>query len=257
MAPAIIAPSFPVGSDRIRGRLLGKQDAASLTFRGVVLNQIDPKQFVKLVEPLLEAKDMQGLLTLLKTHWEPRQIVELVKGDHADARKVALLALGLMGEPRCAGELAGQLRDPDPMVNEMAEHALWSLWFRAGKNCQANRQLAQAAQAMSRRDLAAARECCDEAIRLDPDFAEAYNQRAIVHYLQEQFKASIDDCWRATERMPCHFGAWAGMGHCYAHLGRHREALESYQRALEINPYLDCVKQAVDELKEKGFGVEI
>jgi tetratricopeptide (TPR) repeat protein len=104
---------------------------------------------------------------------------------------------------------------------------------------------------MSRREFDAAKSYCTEAIRIDPDFAEAYNQRAIVHYLQEEFQKSIDDCWRATERMPCHFGAWAGMGHCYAHLGQHSEALESYQRALEINPYLDCVKQAVQELKSK------
>jgi len=220
------------------------------------LTQIDPGQFVELVEPLLEAKDMHGLLSLLQSRWEPRQIIELVKSDQADARKVALLALALVGEPRCAGELAGQLRDPDPMVNEMAEHALWSLWFRAGKNGQANRQLAQAAQAMSRRDFATAKSCCDEAIRIDPDFAEAYNQRAIVHYLLERYQDSIADCWRATERMPCHFGAWAGMGHCYAHLDKHDQALEAYHRALEINPYLDCVKQAVQELKSKGFGVE-
>jgi tetratricopeptide (TPR) repeat protein len=218
------------------------------------LTQVDPNQFVQLVEPLLESKDLSGLLTLLKSRWTPSEIIELVKSDHQDARKVALLALGLVGEPRCAGELAWQLRDPDPMVNEMAEHALWSLWFRAGKNSHANRQLAMAAQAMSRRDFSTAQACCDEAVRLDADFAEAYNQRAIVHYLQEQFQKSIDDCWRATERMPCHFGAWAGMGHCYAHLGRHREALDSYKRALEINPYLDCVKQAVAELNSKGYG---
>jgi len=36
--------------------------------------------------------------------------------------------------------------------------------------------------------------------------------------------------------MPCHFGAWAGLGHCYAHEGRLAEAVEAYERALEINP---------------------
>jgi tetratricopeptide (TPR) repeat protein len=221
-----------------------------------VCTSIDPGQFVELVQPLLEAKDLHGLLELLKSRWEPRQIIELVKSDHADAKKIALLALSLVGEPRCAVELSRQLRDPDPVVNGMAEHALWSLWFRSGKNCQANRQLAYAAEAMGKRDFAAALTCCDEAIRLDPDFAEAYNQRAIAHYLQEDFQKSIDDCWRATERMPCHFGAWSGMGHCYAHLGRHAQALECYERALEINPHLHCVRQAVEELKKRGLRTE-
>ena len=216
------------------------------------LTTIDSKQFVQLVQPMLEAKDLQGLLTLLKSRWTPPQIIEFVKGTDPDAKKVALLALGLIGEPRCAMELARELRDPDPMINGMAEHALWSVWFRGGKNCQANRQLARAAEAMSKREFDAALACCDEAIRLDPDFAEAYNQRAIAFYLQEHFQKSIDDCYRATERMPCHFGAWAGMGHCYAHLGKHTEALEAYNRALEINPHLDCVRQAVAELNGAG-----
>jgi tetratricopeptide (TPR) repeat protein len=216
------------------------------------LTLIDPDQFVQLVEPLLAEKDLQGLLSLLKTRWTPSQIVEVLNCDHADARKVALLALGLVGDPCCTIELARQLRDPDPMINGMAEHALWSLWFRGGKDCQANRQLAHAAEAMGKRDFDTAIACCDEAIRLDPDFAEAYNQRAIVRYLQEQYQQSIADCWRAIERMPCHFGAWAGMGHCHAHLGQHQESLESYRRALEINPHLECVRQAVAELERRG-----
>src|SRR3984885_865642 len=100
------------------------------------LNEIDPVQFIELVHPLLEAKDLGGLLNLLKSRWEPQQIVELLRGDHTDARKVALLALGLVGKGCCIKELAHHLRDPDPVVNEMAEHALWSIWFRSGKNCQ-------------------------------------------------------------------------------------------------------------------------
>lgn len=219
----------------------------------MALTPIEPCQFVQLVKPLLEAKDMHGLLTLLKTRWSPQQVVDLLKSGDADARKVALLALGLIGEPRCAVELARELRDPDPMVNGMAEHALWSVWFRAGKNCQANRQLVHAAEAMSKREFDTALACCDQAVSLDPDFAEAYNQRAIAHYLREEFQKSIDDCWRATERMPCHFGAWAGMGHCYAHLGNHEQALEAYQRALEINPHLDCVREAVKALNRRGY----
>ena len=84
---------------------------------------------------------------------------------------------------------------------------------------------------------------------MDPDFAEAYNQRAIAKYLQERYEESIRDCRRAVERMPCHFGAWAGMGHCHAHQGRAAEAIEAYERALLINPHLEGIRQAVDELR--------
>jgi tetratricopeptide (TPR) repeat protein len=89
------------------------------------------------------------------------------------------------------------------------------------------------------------------ATELDPTFAEAYNQRAITKYLNERYEESIADCREAVERMPCHFGALAGLGHCHAHQGRLAEAVACYERALEINPHLDGIREAIAELKRE------
>jgi tetratricopeptide (TPR) repeat protein len=213
-------------------------------------NPIQPDQFVASVTPLLERQDLGGLLQMLKRNWTAEQIVELLKSHHADARKVAALALSLVGGACCLGPLSQQLKDPDPVVNEMAEHALWSIWFRSG-NCEANQQLARGAQAMERGELREAIEHFTRAIEIDPDFAEAYNQRAIAHCLADEYDESIADCQRTVELMPCHFGAWAGMGHCHAHEGRLRPALETYRKALEINPHLDCLVEACDEIERQ------
>jgi tetratricopeptide (TPR) repeat protein len=94
----------------------------------------------------------------------------------------------------------------------------------------------------------------DKAIELDPTFAEAYNQLAIVHYLEERYDESIEQCRKTVELMPCHFGAWAGLGHCHCHSGRLQDALECYEKALSINPHLEGVSQAVEELKQKLGG---
>jgi tetratricopeptide (TPR) repeat protein len=212
---------------------------------------IQPEDFVAAVKPLLAKQDLGGLLQFLKSRWTAEQIVDLLKSRHCDARKVAALALGLVGGACCLGPLSEQLKDPDPVVNEMAEHALWSIWFRSG-NCQANHQLAKGAQAMERQDLADAVEHFTRAIEIDPKFAEAYNQRAIAHYLQEHFDESIADCQRTVDLMPCHFGAWAGLGHCHAHEGRFGEALKCYRKALSINPHLECLEEACDELRGKA-----
>ena len=48
--------------------------------------------------------------------------------------------------------------------------------------------------------------------------------------------------------MPCHFGAWAGMGHCFLHLGQLDHAIRAYQRAIAINPHLECVRQTLAEI---------
>jgi tetratricopeptide (TPR) repeat protein len=214
------------------------------------LTAIDPSQFVALVEPLLARQDLAGLLQLLKTHWSPEQIRDLMRSPHTDARKVALLALALVGPTCCADELSYQLKDSDAMIRDLAEHALWAIWFRGGKTCEANKLVCKGADALTRREFDKAIELFNGAIRSDPDFAEAYNQRAIAYYLSEDYQNSIADCRRTIKRMPCHFGAWAGMGHCHAHLDQIACAIECYEKALAIHPGMGCVREAVEELKK-------
>jgi tetratricopeptide (TPR) repeat protein len=209
---------------------------------------IDPDHFIQAVQPLLERRDVCGLHTLLKSRWSCDDLRTLLHSDHLDAKKVGLLALAMVGTACSIPDVAVELKHPDKMVNEMAEHALWSVWFRCGSP-PANHELMRGAQALERKDIPHAIRHFDRAIEHSPDFAEAYNQRATARYLLEEFEPSIADCQRAVELMPCHFGALAGMGHCYAHLGKPREALAAYERALVVNPHLECVRQTVAELK--------
>ena len=210
---------------------------------------IDPEQFVRLVKPLLERNDLPGLLEFLKSNWTKEQITSLLPSPHTDARKVAALCLALVGCRACIPDLVPHLKDADAMVNQMAEHALWSIWFRGSENEEANHQLCRGTQAMNRRELDHAVRHFERAIALDPGFAEAYNQRAIVRYLEEKYDASINDCLATVEHMPCHFGAWAGLGSCYAHEGRVEDAVEAYERALEINPHMEGVRQLLESLR--------
>ncbi len=210
---------------------------------------MDASEFIELVQPLLERRDVQGLKILLQTRWTLEQIKGLVAGDNDDARKVAALAMSLVGGKCCLPLLAQLLTHEDAVTNEMAEHALWSIWFRCGKTPDANRELCHGTQALNHRDFDRAIAHFTKAIEIDPSFAEAYNQRAIAHYLEEHYEASIEDCRRTVERMPCHFGAWSGMGHCYAHKGSLAEAVECYEHALDVNPHLDGVRQAVRALR--------
>ncbi len=222
---------------------------AAPTVEGVQQPSIDPDRFISAVQPLLQQKDTAGLMSLLKTNWSPDQIRGLLNSSHIDAKKVALLALGLVAPSCCIPDLAAQLKHPDPMVNEMAEHALWSVWFRCATP-QANHELARGAQAIERRDFDHAIRHFDRAIELCPSFAEAHHQRAVALYLMENYEPSIESCRRAVELMPCHFGALAGLGHCYAHLQQTKKAIEAYERALAVNPHMECVRRTIEQLKQ-------
>ncbi|HEV2295885.1 MAG TPA: tetratricopeptide repeat protein [Tepidisphaeraceae bacterium] len=215
------------------------------------LEPINPDTFISLVQPLLERMDLQGLHDLLKSHWKAEQLQQLMTSEHTDAKKVALLAIGLVGRACCLPELSKHLKDPDPVVHAMTEHAMWNIWFRMGATPEANHQLARGAQALERKEYEHALKHFNDALELDPEFAEAYNQRALANYLLERYEDSIEDCRRTVQRMPMHFGALAGLGHCYAHLGKLREAIDSYQRALAIHPHMDCLNQAIPELRAR------
>jgi len=208
---------------------------------------IDPDAFVAAVKPALEKRDLAALLNTCKSHWTAAQIVGLLSCDHCDARKVAALALSLVGCPGCLTELAKQLKDTDPMVNQMAEHAMWNIWFRCGTP-EANHQLGRGVAAMDRRDIPHAIHHFNKAITMCPNFAEAYNQRALAKFLLEHYEASLTDCRRAVELNPDHFGAWAGLGHCYAHLGDCGRAIDCYEKSLSINPHMCGIREAVQEL---------
>ena len=90
----------------------------------IQLPSIDSSQFVEAVQPLLECKDLQGLHKLLKSRWTLPQLISFLGCDDDDVRKVAALALAYVGGKCCINAVSSQLHHPDPVVNQMAEHAL-------------------------------------------------------------------------------------------------------------------------------------
>jgi len=209
---------------------------------------IDPDQFVDLVREPIQSHDTAALARLIHDRWSQDQIICLLDSPRSDARKLAALALGFVGDRRSVTALARCLRDADAVVNQMAEHALWTVWFRAGT------KLAQ--EHVQRGSDLIAQKLVDEAIveftaasRIDPTYAEARNQRAIAHYLLEDYHASIDEGQVAVQLMPTHFNAWSNLGHSWAQLSDVRRAASCYRRALGINPYLCCVREIMKEIQ--------
>ena len=201
----------------------------------------------------IERLDTTALIDVLSRHWSDQQIMELLDSPLCDARKLAALALGFVGDRRCVTALANCLKDSDAIVNQMAEHALWTVWFRSGSH-EAQEALQRGAELLDGKQYGRAEACFGEAIAFDPTYAEAFNQRSLAGYLLENYAHAADDGEMVIRLMPCHFGAWAGLGHCYAHLGATPRAMECYHHALAINPYLHGIRQIVSEI-QRGHSV--
>jgi len=172
-------------------------------------------------------------------------LLRLLQMGDAAARRAAVFALGQLGTMAANDALAVALLDEDEETARLAYDALWMLWFR-GDTPAHNDELHRLVRLREPEKLLAG--LCDLIARA-PKFAEAYNQRAIVHFRLEQFDRSAADCEAALKLNPNHFGAQAGLGQCHLRLRKHRAALRAFKVALRINPRLEGVAEAVRTLE--------
>lgn len=163
-------------------------------------------------------------------------------------RRAAVLALGHLAEYSSNDVLGRALRDDDRGVRTFAEDALRLVWRRVGSKAQ-RKELDKIVRANTARRYHEALVRATAVIAEAPDLAEAWNQRAIAHFGLGAYAESIADCHQALELNPYHFGAAAGLGQCYLELGKPRLALESFRRALGLNPNLEGVRANVTALE--------
>ncbi len=176
----------------------------------------------------------------------------LLSSADSPTRQAAIVALGLTGTmARSNIVLATVLRDDDAQLRLLAEVALWRLWFHAASD----REARELSRLIHVRDIRKKRSGLDALIERTPDFAEAYNQRAIVHFQLEEWHKSIADCERAIKLNPLHFGAAAGMGRCFMELGKNKAALKAFRVSYRINPGMQEVEAAIRAL-ENALGEE-
>jgi tetratricopeptide (TPR) repeat protein len=174
----------------------------------------------------------------------------LAHGDD-ESRRAALFALGLLGTMNACPGIAACLHNEEREIAQLAADTLWTLWFRA--DSPANNQELQ--RLVRLRDRGQTLAGIDALIQRGPDFAEAYNQRAILYFRQKKFERSIADCQKALKLNPFHFGAQAGLGQCYMQMKKHRAALKAFRAALRLNPHMDGVAETIRAL-ENALGEE-
>lgn len=74
------------------------------------------------------------------------------------------------------------------------------------------------------------------AIELNPEYANAYNNRGNVYRRLENYERAIEDYNKATELKPDYALAYNNRGIAYRHLKNYSRAIEDYNKAIEIKP---------------------
>lgn len=74
----------------------------------------------------------------------------------------------------------------------------------------------------------------NEAIRLNPDYAAAYINRGDVYYILYQYQLSIEDCNEAIRLKPDNALAYSNRGKAYAKSGRYDMAIKDFNEAIRL-----------------------
>ena len=126
---------------------------------------------------------------------------------------------------------------------------MWQIWSRSG-DAGIDQLFAVGVEQMSSRAGDDAVGTFTRIIERRPEFAEGWNKRATVYYLMGEYTKSLADCDEVMKRNPYHFGALSGYGMIYVQLGNPARALEYFEKALAINPNLDGVREAAENLRQ-------
>jgi tetratricopeptide (TPR) repeat protein len=140
-----------------------------------------------------------------------------------------------MNEPTVS-VLLDDLKNTDEVIRDRATRELWRIWFEQ-KGMIGLETLRRAQILLELRDFEKAEEILDKLLIKHPDFAEAWNRRAVLHYIQGRHTDAIKDCERAIGLNPIHFGALHGLALCHMALGNYRAAIQAFQTALNVQPY--------------------
>jgi tetratricopeptide (TPR) repeat protein len=145
---------------------------------------------------------------------------------------------------------------PDEVSAKHVEARIWALWMQTPSDTAAL-LMVRAKAAMDVQQMDVALKLLDAVIKLRPDYVEAWNRRATLYYLQNDYTHSLQDIEQVLVREPRHFGALAGLGMIMQDLGDDKRALDAFRKALAVNPHLDKVPELVKTLTEKVEGRDI
>jgi tetratricopeptide (TPR) repeat protein len=178
-------------------------------------------------------------------------LASLLLAGFAAFAAFALPAAADQDDPRL-DDLFARLHTVEAAINARGiTNAIWLIWMEH-EDPRVEERMVSGVQAMQREDYWLALAIYDDLIDRVPDYAEAWNKRATVHYLLGNYELSLEDIERTLDLEPRHFGALEGRGLIYGELGQVEDEVRAYERALELNPHLPAANRKLEEIRGKS-----
>jgi tetratricopeptide (TPR) repeat protein len=145
---------------------------------------------------------------------------------------------------------------PDEASAKAIEDRIWAIWISSGSDT-CNLLMSRVKDATDDRDYDLAIKLLDAIVTIKPDYVEAWNRRATLHYIKHDYGRALADIREVLAHEPRHFGALAGLGLILQDIGDDKHALQAYEAALAIDPHLRNLPDTVKTLREKVEGRDI
>jgi tetratricopeptide (TPR) repeat protein len=187
----------------------------------------------------------------------PPQSAQENKQDKLDPSAEEMPLPPPLERPKVLANLYEQLgAAKDATAAQPIAESIEMLWGQSGSDT-VDLLMSRAERFVKESDLDLALRILDATIDIAPDDAEAWRQRATVHYLQKDYEFALADLRHALDLDPKHYKAINDLGVVLEAMGLKKEALESYRKALQVNPFLDETRRAVEELSHEVDGQDI
>lgn len=119
---------------------------------------------------------------------------------------------------------------------EKLEKKIWSVWNKHPNDNKLTNKMEFGTELMQYGDYYYALRVFDNIIVTDPEWSEAWNKRANVYFLMNEFTNSLDDIDKVLSIEPRHFGALSGQARIYINLKKYEKAIKSIEEALKFHP---------------------
>jgi tetratricopeptide (TPR) repeat protein len=162
-------------------------------------------------------------------------------------------------EPRAhvLDELFGRLKKADDEHEAAAlSGAIQKIWMHSG-SATADVLMTGALEALQNDQAESALHILNRLVWLEPDWAEAWNKRALVRYEMNDDEGALDDLRHVLSLEPRHYAALAGVGFILHRSGLDQKALEAMRLSLSLYPQQKTLRQFVDEMKDEVEGRDL
>ena len=121
---------------------------------------------------------------------------------------------------------------------ENFEKKIWDNWIKHPSSKYLTNKLKNATYSMNHQQYQIALKLLTDIINEDPKWAEAWNKRATLLFLMDNYKESLGDIEQVLKIEPRHFGALSGRAQIYLSYKQYEKAIDDLQRAKTIYPLI-------------------